>query len=184
VDDDAIRALLTRLARAHPSGGTVVERAAILAEGADFDAVIAWVRAHGGQPEARTRYPSPGPVSKLCLGTMMFGARGNTDHDDSIRIIDRALDAGVNFVDSADIYSAGESEEIVRQGAQGPPRRHRPGHEVLHADGRPRTGAAGRDAGSFEPSRTRCAGSAPTTSTSTRSTDHRRTSTSRRRSPR
>jgi hypothetical protein len=52
VDDDAIRALLTRLSRAHPSGGTVVERAAILAEGADFDAVIAWVEAHGGEPEA------------------------------------------------------------------------------------------------------------------------------------
>jgi hypothetical protein len=54
VDDDAIRSLLTRLARAHPSGGSVVERAAILAEGGDFDAVIAWVRAHGGEPEART----------------------------------------------------------------------------------------------------------------------------------
>jgi hypothetical protein len=52
VDDDAIRALLIRLSRAHPSGGTVVERAAILAEGADFDAVIAWVKAHGGEPEA------------------------------------------------------------------------------------------------------------------------------------
>ncbi len=52
-------------------------------------------------------------VSKLCLGTMMFGAWGNTDHDDSIRIIHRALDAGINFVDSADVYSAGESEEIV-----------------------------------------------------------------------
>ena len=53
MDDDAIRSLLTRLARAHPSGGSVVERAAILAEGADFDAVIAWVTAHGGVPEAR-----------------------------------------------------------------------------------------------------------------------------------
>jgi hypothetical protein len=53
VDDDAIRALLTRLARAHPSGGSVVESAAIRAEGADFDAVIAWIRAHGGEPEAR-----------------------------------------------------------------------------------------------------------------------------------
>jgi aryl-alcohol dehydrogenase-like predicted oxidoreductase len=52
-------------------------------------------------------------VSKLCLGTMMFGAWGNTDHDDSIRIIHRALDAGINFLDSADVYSAGESEEIV-----------------------------------------------------------------------
>jgi aryl-alcohol dehydrogenase-like predicted oxidoreductase len=52
-------------------------------------------------------------VSPLCLGTMMFGAWGNTDHDDSVRIIHRALDAGINFVDTADVYSAGESEEIV-----------------------------------------------------------------------
>ncbi len=52
-------------------------------------------------------------VSPLCLGTMMFGAWGNTDHDDSIRIIHAALDAGVNFVDTADVYSQGESEEIV-----------------------------------------------------------------------
>jgi aryl-alcohol dehydrogenase-like predicted oxidoreductase len=50
-------------------------------------------------------------VSKLCLGTMMFGAWGNTEHEDSIRIIHRALDAGINFVDTADVYSAGESEE-------------------------------------------------------------------------
>jgi aryl-alcohol dehydrogenase-like predicted oxidoreductase len=52
-------------------------------------------------------------VSNLCLGTMMFGAWGNPDHDESIRIIHRALDAGINFVDTADVYSAGESEEIV-----------------------------------------------------------------------
>jgi aryl-alcohol dehydrogenase-like predicted oxidoreductase len=52
-------------------------------------------------------------VSKLCLGTMMFGAWGNPDHDDSIRIIHAALDAGINFVDTADVYSAGESEEIL-----------------------------------------------------------------------
>jgi aryl-alcohol dehydrogenase-like predicted oxidoreductase len=58
-------------------------------------------------------------VSKLCLGTMMFGAWGNTDHADSIRIIHRALDAGINFVDSADIYSAGESEEIVGKALKG-----------------------------------------------------------------
>jgi len=58
-------------------------------------------------------------VSKLCLGTMMFGAWGNTDHDDSIRIIHRAMDAGVNFVDSADVYSAGESEEIVGKALKG-----------------------------------------------------------------
>ena len=58
-------------------------------------------------------------VSKLCLGTMMFGAWGNTDHDDSIRIIHRALDAGINFVDTADVYSAGESEEIVGKALKG-----------------------------------------------------------------
>jgi aryl-alcohol dehydrogenase-like predicted oxidoreductase len=52
-------------------------------------------------------------VSPLCLGAMMFGAWGNTDHDDSVRIIHRALDAGINFIDTADVYSAGESEEVV-----------------------------------------------------------------------
>jgi aryl-alcohol dehydrogenase-like predicted oxidoreductase len=58
-------------------------------------------------------------VSKLCLGTMMFGAWGNADHDDSIRIIHRALDAGINFVDTADVYSTGESEEIVGKALKG-----------------------------------------------------------------
>ena len=58
-------------------------------------------------------------VSALCLGTMMFGAWGNTDHADSIRIIHRALDAGINFVDTADVYSAGESEEIVGKALKG-----------------------------------------------------------------
>jgi hypothetical protein len=52
VDDDAIRTLLTRLARPHPSGGEVVERAAILAEGTDSAAVMAWIAAHAGTPEA------------------------------------------------------------------------------------------------------------------------------------
>lgn len=52
-------------------------------------------------------------VSPLCLGAMMFGAWGNPDHDDSASIIHAALDAGVNFIDTADVYSAGESEEIV-----------------------------------------------------------------------
>src|SRR3954470_4089507 len=52
-------------------------------------------------------------VSPLCLGAMMFGAWGNEDHDDSVRIIHAALDAGINFVDTADVYSRGESEEIV-----------------------------------------------------------------------
>jgi aryl-alcohol dehydrogenase-like predicted oxidoreductase len=52
-------------------------------------------------------------VSPLCLGAMMFGAWGNTDHADCIGIIHRALDAGINFLDTADVYSRGESEEIV-----------------------------------------------------------------------
>jgi hypothetical protein len=52
MDDDAILALVTRLARPHASGGEVIERAAILAEGADFPAVMAWITAHEGQPEA------------------------------------------------------------------------------------------------------------------------------------
>jgi aryl-alcohol dehydrogenase-like predicted oxidoreductase len=58
-------------------------------------------------------------VSPLCLGAMMFGAWGNRDHDDSIRIIHRALDAGINFVDTADVYSSGESEEIVGKALAG-----------------------------------------------------------------
>jgi aryl-alcohol dehydrogenase-like predicted oxidoreductase len=58
-------------------------------------------------------------VSPLCLGAMMFGAWGNTDHDDCIRIVHRALDAGVNFLDTADVYSRGESEEIVGKALAG-----------------------------------------------------------------
>jgi aryl-alcohol dehydrogenase-like predicted oxidoreductase len=63
-------------------------------------------------------------VSPLCLGTMMFGAWGNPDHDESIRIIHRALDAGINFVDTADVYSSGESEEIVGKALMGWRRDH------------------------------------------------------------
>ncbi len=58
-------------------------------------------------------------VSKLCLGTMMFGDWGTKDHDESIRIIHRALDAGINFVDTADVYSRGESEVIVGKALAG-----------------------------------------------------------------
>ena len=52
VDDQTIRALVTRLARTHPSGGTVIERAAILAAGADSRAVVTWIVDHGGTAEA------------------------------------------------------------------------------------------------------------------------------------
>ena len=58
-------------------------------------------------------------VSQLCLGAMMFGAFGNSDHDDSVRIIHTALDAGINFIDTADGYSAGESEEILGKALAG-----------------------------------------------------------------
>ena len=58
-------------------------------------------------------------VSPLCLGTMMFGALGNTDHDACVRMVHAALDAGVNFVDTADMYGAGETEEIVGKALAG-----------------------------------------------------------------
>ncbi len=58
-------------------------------------------------------------VSPLCLGAMMFGAWGNPDHDDCVRIVHAALDAGINFIDTADVYSGGESEEIVAKALAG-----------------------------------------------------------------
>lgn len=58
-------------------------------------------------------------VSPYALGAMMFGAAGNPDHDDSIAIIHRALDAGINLIDTADAYSSGESEEIVGKALKG-----------------------------------------------------------------
>ncbi|MEV0956808.1 aldo/keto reductase [Streptomyces sp. NPDC049951] len=58
-------------------------------------------------------------VSPYCLGAMMFGAMGNPDHEESVRIIHKALDAGINFVDTADVYSRGESEEIVGKALKG-----------------------------------------------------------------
>jgi hypothetical protein len=59
-DDDAIRALVRRLSRPHRSGGRVVERAALMAEGADFSAVLAWIEAHGGEAEAPRARPARG----------------------------------------------------------------------------------------------------------------------------
>ena len=58
-------------------------------------------------------------VSPLCLGAMMFGEWGNPDHDESVAIVHAALDAGINFIDTADVYSAGESEEIVGKAIAG-----------------------------------------------------------------
>jgi aryl-alcohol dehydrogenase-like predicted oxidoreductase len=58
-------------------------------------------------------------VSPLCLGCMMFGPRGNNDHEECIRIIHRALEAGINFLDTANVYSSGVSEEIVGKALKG-----------------------------------------------------------------
>jgi aryl-alcohol dehydrogenase-like predicted oxidoreductase len=69
--------------------------------------------------EHRTLGKTGVSVSPLCLGAMMFGAWGNPDHEESVRIIHRALDAGINFIDTADVYSRGESEEIVRKALVG-----------------------------------------------------------------
>ena len=69
--------------------------------------------------EQRTLARTGVHVSPLCLGAMMFGAWGETDHDECIRIIHRALDAGINFIDTADVYARGESEEIVGKALAG-----------------------------------------------------------------
>jgi aryl-alcohol dehydrogenase-like predicted oxidoreductase len=58
-------------------------------------------------------------VSVQCLGAMMFGMWGNPDHDDCVRMIHTAMDAGINFIDTADVYSAGESEQIVGKALAG-----------------------------------------------------------------
>ncbi|MBW3590189.1 MAG: aldo/keto reductase, partial [Actinobacteria bacterium] len=58
-------------------------------------------------------------VSPLCLGCMMFGQWGNPDHEEGVKIIHRAIDAGINFLDTANVYSSGESEEIVGKALKG-----------------------------------------------------------------
>ncbi len=65
MDDDAIKVLVTRLARPHPSGGTVVERAAVIAEGTGSEAVMAWIVAHGGTPEAAVKTAAPSGIHGL-----------------------------------------------------------------------------------------------------------------------
>ncbi len=58
-------------------------------------------------------------VSPYCLGTMMFGPAGTPDPDDCRRIVHRALDAGINFVDTADVYGGGATEEILGSALRG-----------------------------------------------------------------
>jgi aryl-alcohol dehydrogenase-like predicted oxidoreductase len=69
--------------------------------------------------ETRTLGRTGVRVSPLCLGAMMFGGWGNPDHEECITIIHRALDAGINFIDTADVYARGESEEIVGKALAG-----------------------------------------------------------------
>ncbi len=121
-------------------------------------------------------------VSQLCLGAMMLGAGGNPNHEDGARIIHRALEAGINFLDTADAY--GESEDVVGKALKG-----RRDDVVLATKlGLPvdeiRTTAAPRDAGSPRPSSAHCGASRPTISTSTRYTALTRPPASTRRSVR
>jgi hypothetical protein len=69
MDDDAIKVLVTRLARAHPSGGTVIERAAIMAEGTGSADVMAWIIGHGGTPEASVKASAPRGIHGWRLGS-------------------------------------------------------------------------------------------------------------------
>jgi aryl-alcohol dehydrogenase-like predicted oxidoreductase len=87
-------------------------------------------------------------VSPYCLGAMMFGAAGNPDHDESIRIIHQALDAGINFIDTADMYSRGESEQIVGKALKG-----RRDSVVLATKARFPMGHDTGDAGAIDPNR-------------------------------
>src|SRR6266540_4350684 len=69
--------------------------------------------------EYRTLGATGVQVSEYCLGTMMFGDWGNTDEDECIRMVHAALDAGINFVDTADVYSHGVSEEVTGKALKG-----------------------------------------------------------------
>ena len=64
MDDDAIRAVVSRLARQHPSGGRVVERAAVMAEGTDSTAILSWITDHDGRPESVTPVKASGGLHR------------------------------------------------------------------------------------------------------------------------
>src|SRR5713101_4700053 len=119
-------------------------------------------------------------VSEYCLGAMMLGAWGNPDHDECIRLVHRALDAGINFIDTADVYSGGESEEIVGKALKGRRDDVVLASEMHYRWATVRTTGAIHGAGSSPRSRTPCAACRPITSTSTRSTAPTRRSTWRR----
>jgi len=82
MEDDDIRALVKRLARPRGDGGAVIERAAILAEAADFTSVIAWIANHDGQPEARLA-----PASAHGLHGSRVSDRGAEQHRPPLRYV-------------------------------------------------------------------------------------------------
>ena len=89
--EDAIRELVARLSRRHRSGGVVVERAALLAEGHDFDAILAWITSNGGEPEAL----APRAESRGLHGDRSH-ERGGVDPRHALRFVlpRSAIDAG------------------------------------------------------------------------------------------
>jgi len=76
MDDDAIRAVVSRLARQHPSGGRVVERAAVLAEGTDSTAILSWITDHDGRPESVTPVKAAGGLHRERITAAAGAASG------------------------------------------------------------------------------------------------------------
>jgi aryl-alcohol dehydrogenase (NADP+) len=120
-------------------------------------------------------------VSPYCLGAMMFGAMGNPDNDETTRIIHKALDAGINFIDTADFYSQGGSEEAVGRALKGRRDSVVLSTKVYHPMGKDPNQQGGSRRWITAPWRILCAGCRRTTSTSTCSTARCRTPTSRKR---
>src|SRR3954468_20541896 len=82
--------------------------------------MLSWLSTKGPSPMQRRNLGGTGiSVSEFALGAMNFGAMGNTDRDESVRMIHTALDAGIDLVDTADVYSGGESEVIVGKALRG-----------------------------------------------------------------
>lgn len=109
-------------------------------------------------------------VSPYALGAMVFGKLGKPDHEESIRIIHKALDAGINFVDTADRYSSGESEEIIGKALKGKRDNVVLATKVFGPMGTAPTSRAARAAGSYPRWTLRSAGCRPTISIFIRST--------------
>jgi hypothetical protein len=82
MDDPQIKSLVTRLSRPHPSGGVVIERAAILADGGDFPAVMGWITAHSGKPDT-----SVAPTINRGLHGSRLQTRGTTASPKPMRFV-------------------------------------------------------------------------------------------------